>query len=208
MIIGIEGTSLTGKTTLAAALAASGALRDPLVVPCYWHAAPDPGRLPPAKASSVAGQLAGLEVFLSVEAVRLGLVDAGVREGRDVVVDRTADTLLAHVGAVSAMTEADAYPLALDLIAARRVIVPDLTLHLTARPETLALRARTRPGFPALFVDSFFATLFNKHFTNPAALVTQRCVPVDADADPVAVLATAVAVIAEHSSARTEGTAA
>ncbi|MFD0348891.1 hypothetical protein ACFQ0M_28260 [Kitasatospora aburaviensis] len=79
MILGIEGVSCVGKTTLAAALATH--LNQPAVIPCYFHASPDPTRLPAPEPFTAEHQLANITQFLDVEDLRLAGARRALAEG-------------------------------------------------------------------------------------------------------------------------------
>ncbi|MGH3391171.1 MAG: hypothetical protein ACRDOO_20065 [Actinomadura sp.] len=179
MIIGIEGVSCTGKTTLARALAVR--LADTSVVPCYYHAAPDPSVLPSPKVSSETEQIDALAIHLEIELLRLRRVQAAVARGCRVVLDRTVDTLLAHLRAVGEMNGLNANTRARDLVEQQvdqgLAVRPDMTLLLRADHEVLAERARTRVGMPTLYYDPAFTSGFDAHFQNP---VTPVCLTVEA----------------------------
>jgi dTMP kinase len=197
-MIGIEGVSCTGKTTLAAALASRLAARmpgpagDACVVPCYYHAAPDPQVLSSPDVGTEAGQLAMLVTLLDIEQFRSRQARSALSHGRPVLLDRTVDTLLAHVAGTARMRGLDPAASARALVSAAisrgQVAVPAVTLLLEAGHAALARRAEARPGLPPLYYDPEFTLGFNGHFTDP---VTPRCLAVDAAAraDDVAVQA-------------------
>ncbi|MFG2916405.1 hypothetical protein ACGF0D_26380 [Kitasatospora sp. NPDC048298] len=167
MILGIEGVSCVGKTTLAAQLALH--LNRPAVIPCYYHASPDPTRLPAPEPFTAEHQLANIAQFLNVEDLRLARARQAHIEGRDVILDRTVDTLLAHAHAVGRMNGFDCDDQARRLVTSRPVAMPDLTIVLTADPDVLARRARLRKGMPTIFYDRHFSEHFNAYLTHPLA---------------------------------------
>ncbi|SEH01770.1 dTMP kinase [Nonomuraea solani] len=179
MIIGLEGVSCTGKSTLASALAAR--LGRTCVVPCYYHAAPDPSLLPAPLAASEAEQHDALAQHLQIEQLRARHVRAAVGRGAHVVLDRTVDTLLAHLRAVGAIRTLDANASARILVEQHIVqglaVVPEVTLLLQAGHEVLAARAKGRPGMPPLYYDAVFADGFHAHFRAP---ITPICLSLDA----------------------------
>lgn len=190
MIIGLEGVSCAGKTSLADALAQ--VLDNPLVVPCYYHAAPDPALLPAPVAASGEEQLAGLAVLLEVEEIRRRRAEQALRQGHDVIFDRTVDTLLAHTRAVAAIR---GYPIAQrarQLVLAARPLLPDLTLLLHTSPTVLAGRAAKRPGMPSIFYAPDFAQHFIAHFQQPLG---PHCALLDATPPTAAVLPLALRLI-------------
>ena len=184
MIIGLEGVSCVGKTTLAGILAAD---LDAVHVRCYYHAAPDPSWLPEIDHSTADTQLDALARLMRVEELRQETVQEAVRAGRHVVMDRTVDTLLAHGHAISRLRGFDCDAAARAFVLAHEVELPDLTLLLTVDLETRTQRAARRPGMPRLLYDDAFTTHFLDHFRRP--LVT-RCITVDAT-DPAHLLETA-----------------
>ncbi|MCG5215484.1 AAA family ATPase [Streptosporangium sp. KLBMP 9127] len=179
MIIGIEGVSCTGKTTLANAIASQ--LANPLVVPCYYHVAPDPKTLPRPVAESAAEQLESLAILLRLEEMRRASALEACADGRDVILDRTADTLLAHAHAIGKLRSFDCDSAARVLVRDGPVVMPDLTLLLQAPAEVLAERAVHRPGMPRIFYDPGFAIHFNTYFRLP---LVSACVVLDAAVSP------------------------
>ncbi|KOV36488.1 hypothetical protein ADK60_07065 [Streptomyces sp. XY431] len=167
MILGIEGVSCVGKTTLAAQLAPH--LNRPAVIPCYYHASPDPTLLPAPEPFTAEHQLANIAQFLDIEDLRLARARQALAEGRDVILDRTVDTLLAHAHAVGRMHGFDCDDQARRLVTSRPVAMPDLTIVLTADSDVLARRARLRKGMPTIFYDRHFSEHFNSYLAHPLA---------------------------------------
>lgn len=167
MILGIEGVSCVGKTTLAARL--STRLNQPVVIPCYFHSSPDPTRLPAPEPFTPEHQLANIAQFLDVEDLRVSRARQALAEGRDVILDRTVDTLLAHAHAVGQMYGFDCDARARRLVTGRPMVMPDLTIVLTTDPNVLASRARLRTGMPTLFYDRNFSQHFNAYLAHPLA---------------------------------------
>ncbi|MEU7894226.1 hypothetical protein AB0B45_15360 [Nonomuraea sp. NPDC049152] len=181
MIIGFEGVSCTGKTSLAAAVAAR--LGGVPVVPCYYHAAPDPSLLSHPKPRTEQDHLDVLAVHLDVEALRCEQADAAAARG-DVILDRTADTPLAHLRAIGRMRGLNADQAGRTMVEEQRrrgrVAVPDVTFYLHADHAVLAARAATRTNMPTLYYDRDFTRHFAAHFTD--APVTPLCIRVSAAA--------------------------
>lgn len=193
MIIAVEGVSCTGKSTLASELARHFGWQ---VVDCYYHVADDPTVLGEPVARFKDALLAALDAHLLIEAERQRQAAIAVDRDGGVVMDRSIDTLLAHVRAVGRLRGFDVTAAARTMVSesvrAGTAVVPDVTLLLTAASDTLALRARTRPGLPAVYYDPRFSEHFNEHFTDP---MTARCLPIGADAPAPAVLATALRLL-------------
>ncbi|MFC0532067.1 AAA family ATPase [Phytohabitans kaempferiae] len=196
MIIGLEGVSCVGKTTLARALAER---LDAHVVPCYYHAAPDPSLLPPPDSETAEDQLAALTVLLPVETVRREAALAAAGRGQVVILDRTVDTLLAHAHAVGRLHGYDCDAPARALTLAHPIVIPDLTLLLYACDGERARRAARRVSMPRLFYDPTFTRYFTEHFTDP---LVPQLVPLGTDAGPDAVADQATAVIRQRCATR------
>lgn len=194
MIIAIEGVSCTGKSTLAAGLAAHLGWE---VIDCYHHVADDPTVLGEPIAGSEAEQLAALAAHLDVEKERCRLAWLALARRGGVILDRSIDTLLAHLYAIGRLQHLDATAQARAMVAqqvgAGAAVVPDLTVLLTAGPAVLADRASTRPGLPSIYYDAAFAEHFNRHFAAP---VSPRCVRIDSAAGRDQVLDAALAQLA------------
>ncbi len=190
MIIGIEGVSSAGKTTLAAALA--GRIDRSVVIPCYFRSVSDPSTLPPPVAENKRAQLAGLRAFLDVEEVRCDQALAGCADGRIVILDRTVDTLLAHTRAVGRLQGFDIDTTAFQIVRHSRVSVPDVTLLLTARFEVLRARAARRRAMPEIFYDPRFTTTFMEHFLDP---ISHACITLDGEQPVPALLNNALDVL-------------
>ncbi len=194
MIIGIEGVSCTGKTTLAAGLSERLGWQP---VGCYFHVAVDPSALGRPIAESEAEQLTALRAHLQVESQRHEFARVATSRDGGVILDRTVNTLLAHVRAIGELQGLDAYGTArgliLDAINGGAATVPDLTLLLIGEPAVLAQRATVRPDLPAIYYAPTFTEYFNAHFDDP---IGPRCVPLDATAKPDEVLDAALRHIA------------
>lgn len=206
--IGLEGVSCTGKTTLARALAERltehtghtaampGRHGEVCVVPCYYHAAPDPTVLSDREIRAEADQLALLATHLQVEQLRARQARSAMDRGHLVVLDRTVDTLLAHLRAVGLMRGLNATAQARRLVNAQiergQVAVPAVTLLLQTDHEVLARRAQERPGMPPLYYNSDFTQGFNGHFADP---ITPHCLVIDATGRPVELLEQAYAMV-------------
>ncbi|MFE3198513.1 AAA family ATPase [Embleya sp. NPDC059237] len=191
MIIGFEGISCAGKTTLAAALAAH--LGTATVVPCYYHAAPDRRLLPSPTAHDRDERLAGLDVLLGVESRRRQLAHEALGKGRTVILDRTVDTLLAHTYAIDHLYGLDFHDTAREAILQRDPVLPDVTFLLITPPRLVATRATRRPGMPPIFHAPDFAEHFNHYFEQALA---PRCVRLAGDKTVVYLLDEALTTIA------------
>lgn len=175
MIVALEGVSSTGKTTLAAGLAAQLGWQ---TIPCYYHLAADPAQLGELLADSVEQQLAALEAHLHIEERRRELAAAAFARDGGVVLDRSVDTLLAHARAAGHLrgldTREEARRRVLERVERGQAVRPDLTLLLTADLEELARRTASRSGMPALFLDPDFIAQFSAHFNDPVAARCHR----------------------------------
>jgi dTMP kinase len=177
MIVGLEGVSCVGKTSLATALAAR--LPGAAIVDCYYHTAPDPGRLPQPNSPTAYEQLSNLLMLMQLEALRRDRALHAQRRGHLVILDRTVDTLLAHAHAIGRLRGFDCDAAARALVLEHPIVVPDVTLLLRAGPDVLAKRAARRPGMPSILYDPEFTEHFNSYFQGPLAPL---CVPLDATA--------------------------
>ncbi|MEU9373707.1 hypothetical protein AB0D94_08070 [Streptomyces sp. NPDC048255] len=195
MIVATEGVSCTGKSTLASEL---GRRLGYPVIGCYRHVTGNPDALGAPEARSAAELLAALEAHLVVEQTRNERAREAVAVYGGVVLDRSADTLLAHLSAIDALHGFGALTAGRrrvkEAVSAGAVAVPDLTLLLTARPDTLAERARERPGLPEIYYNQAFAEHFARHFEEPVAA---RVVRVDADLPALKVAQDALGHIAD-----------
>lgn len=178
MIIGIEGVSCVGKTTLSAALATH--MNEPAVIPCYYHASPDPSRLPSPEPFTASHQLANIAQLLDIEDLRVARAREATRAGKDVILDRTVDTLLAHGHSVGRMNDFDCDAAARRLVTERQVAMPDLTIVLTADPDVVERRASLRENMPTIFYDRHFSKHFNAYFTQPLSPAVVRLDTTDA----------------------------
>ena len=192
MIIGLEGVSCVGKSTLAAGLAAQ--LGDVLTVPCYHHVAPHPSWRPRLDAFTAPAQLANVRMLMRLEALRHRRAARAAAEGRHVVLDRTVDTILAHAHAVGRMAGFDCDAAARDLVLASPLTVPDVTLLLYASPADLAARAASRVDMPSMPYAAPFAAGFYDHFA--ARPLTGHCHWLDATVAAEQVAEHAATVIA------------
>ncbi len=177
MIIAIEGVSCTGKSVLASGLANRLSWD---VVDCYYHVADDPSVLGEPIVTSEAEQLIALDAHLDVEKERCRQARIAAAGRGGVILDRSIDTLLAHLYAIGRLQHLDAVVKARAMVGQRVeagiAVVPDLTVLLTADPAVLAGRAATRPGMPTIYYDAAYAEHFNRHFDAP---ISPRCVRID-----------------------------
>ena len=121
-------------------------------------------------------QLASIAQLLDIEDLRLARAREATRAGKDVILDRTVDTLLAHGHAVGRMNDFDCDAAARHLVASRHVAIPDLTIVLTADPDVVEHRASLRDNMPTIFYDRDFSEHFNAYFTQSLAPIV---VPLD-----------------------------
>lgn len=196
MIVATEGVSNSGKTTLAKEL---GQRLGTETVGCYQHVAKDPALLGRPLARSEQELLNALRVHLSVEEERLRLAADAVEHTGMVIMDRSVDTVLAHLRAVGHLQGLDAEATARSLVkvrcAAGRAVVPDLTLLLIASPQQLAHRGKLRPEVPSLYYAEDFATHFYGHFADPIA---KHVVWIDANQSPEDLVLRALEEIQQH----------
>ncbi len=179
-VLALEGPCLAGKTTLVRDIAAAlGARSTVLTVPCYVDLAE--GRpLPRLDAYDAASQYNAIRFFLEIENTRSRILRLA-RHADLVVIDRSVDTLLAHVYALDHLYGIGALPRSQQLINnTPGVIRPDLTIHLDVPPATIRERVSTRPGFPELLVREDFNTYFNQYFDTSSQCVARRVVKLDA----------------------------
>jgi dTMP kinase len=193
MIIALEGVSSTGKSTLAARLAARLGWT---VIPCYYHVADDPAALGEPLVDTEQQQLAALDVHLEIEERRCRLAGSAAARDGGVLLDRSVDTLLAHVRAAGRLrgldTEDEARRRVEERIARGQAVRPDLTLLLTADVGELVRRAASRPGLHHVFRDPAYVEQFNAHFDRP---LSPRWLTLDSIVAPDALLAAALAHI-------------
>ncbi len=176
LVIGVEGVSCTGKTTVAALLA--DRLGPCTVVPCYYHAATGPRQRPRWSSDTAAEQLDAVRVLLEVEARRVKQATATATAGHTVILDRTVDTVLAHAHAIGRLAGFNCDDEAGALVAAATVAVPQVTLLLRAAHPVLAERAATRTAMPRLLYEPQFTGGFHAYFTDRPT-VTPRLVWLD-----------------------------
>ncbi|WP_027343902.1 AAA family ATPase [Hamadaea tsunoensis] len=190
--IGLEGVSCVGKTTLAREIAQR---LDAAVVACYYHIAPDKTLLPPPDSTTAAAQMAALTVLLQLEQHRYRLVQNTASPV--VILDRTVDTLLAHAHAVGRRHGYDCDDHARQLALSQQIVVPELTLLLTAGDEDRERRAARRVGMPTLFYAPDFTRDFNAYFTHPLA---SRVVVLDTSGDDTTTTVAdhALQIVADH----------
>ncbi|MFE7528915.1 hypothetical protein ACFU7Y_24835 [Kitasatospora sp. NPDC057542] len=144
-------------------------LNRPAVIPCYYQASPDPTRPPVPEPFTAEHQLDNITQFLDVEDLRLTRARQALAKGRDMILGRTVDTLLAHAHAVGRMHGFDCDDQARRLAASRPVAMADLTIVLAADPDVLACRARLRKGMPTIFYDRHSSEHFNAYLAHPLA---------------------------------------
>lgn len=175
MIVALEGVSSTGKSTLAAALADRLGWQ---TIPCYYHLAADPAALGELLVDTREQQLAALDAHLRIEARRQRLAAAAQARDGGILLDRSVDTLLAHVRAAGHLRGVNAREQARrrvqEQIDRGAAVRPDLTLLLTADADELARRSASRHAMPELFLDPEFIAQFNAHFTDPVAAFCHR----------------------------------
>lgn len=195
MIIGIEGVSCTGKTTLATRLAEH---LNAAVIGCYYHCAPSPASLPTPDMTSSDQQLRAVAMLTRIEARRHQLAQAALTAGNTVILDRTIDTILAHAHAVGRLHGYDCDAEARQIVLDAPILIPDLTILLTAPPSVLTARASQRTGMPELFYNPVFTGHFNDYFNQP---ITPQRITLDST-KPIATIARSVEQHLEHGRCR------
>lgn len=179
-VLALEGPCLAGKTSLARDIAAAlGARCNIVTIPCYVDLAGDL-TLPPLDAFDAVSQHDAVRFFLDIEHTRSRILR--LASNADLaLIDRSVDTLLAHVYALDNLYNAGALTVARQIVNGTPwVIRPDLTLHLDVAPSAVQERLRTRPGFPELLVREDFNRHFNEYFATPDQCVARRVVRLDA----------------------------
>lgn len=197
-VLALEGPCLAGKTSLARAITtAVGTRWTVLTIPCYVDLADDLP-LPPLDVYDPASQHEAVRYFLKIERIRSRILR--LAQGTDLVlIDRSADTLLAHVFALDSLHGTRALPGARQIVNATPwVIRPDLTLHLHVPPVTIRERLTSRPGFPELLVREDFNCYFNRYFDIPAQCVARRVVKLDATLRPQELTSSATRQVISH----------
>jgi dTMP kinase len=168
MIIGLEGTSLTGKSTIARGISTRGLLLgSTVVIDCYYEYMVAENLEMRPLTSSAFEQLEVVKTHIEVERIRFQDCREAVAHSANVIVERTVDTVLAHTFAVGRMNNFDVYSTARDLISASPFIQPDVVVLLTAPASLLETRAGSRRSFPKVYHSDPFVSYFYRHFDDP-----------------------------------------
>lgn len=197
-VLALEGPCLAGKTSLARDFTA--ALRtccNVVTIPCYVDLAGEL-TLPPLDAFDAASQHDAVRFFLDVEHTRARILRLA-RSADLVLIDRSVDTLLAHVYALDNLHGTAALPGARQIVRDTPwVISPDLTLHLDVPSEAVRQRLSSRPGFPELLVREDFNHHFNEYFAIQDQCVARCIVRLDATLPPQELTSRATRQVISH----------
>jgi len=182
-IIGIEGTALSGKSTLCKTLVALEPSRF-VLVPCFMDWVLPGIEAPPIEPESKEAELAAIRFFTAIERERMTRLPKAVDDNAVILVDRTIETLVAHVFALHVWDrqfEDECWNMI--CLETADCAKPELTIHLAAEPSLIQARKKSHPDAPPLFGDANFISAFNRYF------VTERraawpCSQVSADEDP------------------------
>lgn len=141
-IIALEGPSYAGKTTTITHLRRLLHPLRPLVFDCYVQEIDDPADIPPTRAPDAATLMNAFEVFARIEGSRVNRLLSGDARSDIVILDRSVDTLLAHVHAMDLLFGYTTYPAVRKRLRYRPYLKPDHTLYLDTDFETLRARRR------------------------------------------------------------------
>lgn len=197
-VLALEGPCLAGKTSLASGITTSlGARCNVITIPCYVELASEL-TLPPLDAVDAASQHDAVRFFLDIEHTRSRILRLA-RNADLVLIDRSVDTLLAHIYALDNLYDTSALPGARQIVQdASWAIRPDLTLHLETSPEAIRERLSSRPDFPELLVREDFNRHFNRYFGTPDQCVARRVVQLDATLPPQELTSRATRQVISH----------
>ncbi|MDC7745358.1 hypothetical protein [Rhizobium binxianense] len=163
MLIGIEGTALAGKTTLAIQLAAKLS-HDVVIVPEFMYFLFPGGRLPPLNPQTTAEQLKAIRFFANINAQRISLATCQAATDTILLIDRTVETLVAHMYGSARWESAfidECWEAATSFAGEINL---DATIHLDAEPATVQARALIDANRPSFFESSDFIERFNEYF--------------------------------------------
>lgn len=195
LVIGLEGPSYSGKSTLAARLVemlpGTGCL-----LPCYVDLVGDAGRVPAPRGTTAQEQLASLRAFIALDRRRSEEACERLAEASWVVADRTWLSLLAHTYAVARTGGPDVYDDARVLLTRERgLLCPSVVLYLAVS------EARRRERVPAGHdrnwnADPAFNAELARFFTDEArGALTAPLHDLDGEASPERVAAQAAALV-------------
>ncbi len=144
-----------------------------------------PLQIPSPVAESIAEQLAATSLFLTVEHQRHRLVLDGGDAHSVLILDRSIDTLAAHVAGIAAyLGKPWGYDDAVGLIGqAPRTLRPDVTFLLQVPISILSARATYRPRLPDVYLDARFHSGFESHFYS-TNIFSADLRPIDGTAEP------------------------
>jgi dTMP kinase len=162
-VLGLDGVSLVGKTTLAEQFVAT--VRGSTTIPCFSHFLARPGdRALSYLPSTAPEELAVLSQYLFAEQRRLERLRAVENASTVIVVDRTVQTLLAHTRFLERTGGYPVFEKAQRLIRSAPHIVPDHTVLLTAAQSEIGRRVRSRPGIEPVIYGEPLAAAYVAHF--------------------------------------------
>jgi thymidylate kinase len=186
--IGIEGTALAGKTTLIKHLRECMPSRI-VVAPEYMHFAFEGSLIPSIKPTSPSEQKRALQYFAHIEQCRLILAEAQAAPDSIILLDRTVETLMAHVYALEKWPPnflEECWSVLEEKT--KGIPQPSFTLLLTASPEVIRARGLTLRDRPELFSDMRFISRFQEYFQPENRKAHWTCLTVDASQEVTKVL--------------------
>lgn len=140
LILALEGSPLTGKSTLGRRLLTS--IKRAVYFPDYvemlnWQ------DIPPFDPGSTLAQIAAFKTFMKAESCRASIVHNNP-DLKLVILDRSVDTLLAHAWALDEILDYHSYPVCSRLLYDMGYLTPDITILLSADRVTLEHRFAAR----------------------------------------------------------------
>jgi thymidylate kinase len=197
LIVGLEGPSDSGKSTLAAALARIPEWQPTRVLRCYADTV-DAGDLPPHVAGDVGQQLEAVAFFMTLDRQRRREIEHADERPKVVIADRTWLSLLAHTYAVERAGGPAAYAEARRrLTADKSLLRPDLVLVLRANVATRTARMASGDR-GAWFTSPAFNAHFDRFFSEEARSLVPRVVDLDANRPASEIANAAVAAIGDR----------
>ena len=163
MLVGIEGTALAGKTTIATHLAMSMP-QEVVIVPEFMYFLFPGGHLPSLLPSTHAEQLRAIRFFANIDAQRMSLAASQAAPDAILLIDRTVETLIAHMHASKKWEPAfieECWAVAYSPSESSRL---DITIHLEVDPTSVRKRAASEANRPRLFENAEYVEGFNEYF--------------------------------------------